>query len=96
MIKVSTGERIFNYFNVIFLGLLSASIIYPFICVISNSFRNNADIAKNGFRLIPETIKFDAYKFLLNDSERIYNGFKASIFIVIVGTLLCLIFTAMM
>lgn len=96
MIKASTGERIFNYFNILFIGLFSASILFPFICVINNSFRNNTDIAKNGFRLIPETIRLEAYKFLMTDSDRIVNGYRASIFITVVGTLLCLLFTSMM
>jgi putative aldouronate transport system permease protein len=95
-VKVSKGEKTFNAINTILLWIASLTIIFPLICVFNNSVRNVNDIMKHNFKLIPESFSLESYHFLISSSDRIINGYRASIFITVVGTLLCLIVTCMM
>ena len=57
--------HLFDVINVILLVLLCAVIIVPIIFVINQSLMSNEDILKYGFTLIPKSINWDAYVYLL-------------------------------
>lgn len=96
-LKRTTGERIFNAFNCTLLTILSLMFLLPFISVFSTSLISMEEAMRRGaFILIPEQIDFGAYNMLLNRGMIIYNAYKVTLFRVIVGTFLNLLFTSML
>ena len=93
---IKKGEKTFDYINICILAVFAVTIIIPFVAVVNNSIRSLDDIKSNMFTIIPERIDFSAYKFLLSDSDVIFNAYRASIFITLIGTVLSLLFTSMM
>lgn len=64
--------------------------ILPLILLISISFSKESDILKFGFSLIPKTFTLDAYQYVWNDIGSIVGAYKITLFVVIIGTILCL------
>lgn len=94
-LRMTAGERWFNYANVILLGLLSASFLLPFLIVVSTSLISEEESIRRGaFILFPERIDFGAYGMLLNKGSIIFNAYQVTLFRVIVGTALNLLFTS--
>lgn len=93
--KLSRGEKIFEFVNYIFLILLSATFLIPFLNVLANSFMSSKEIIERGFVLIPREPDITAYKLLLSKNSILLNAYKITIFRIVVGTSLNLIVTAM-
>lgn len=94
-IKPTTGERVFDLFNVTLLVIMSLAFVVPFLAVLSTSFISAEESMRRGaFVLFPEKLDFSAYDMLLNRGQIIYNAYKVTLFRVIVGTFLNLVFTA--
>lgn len=76
-----------------FLILFSLVFVFPFIILIINSFKSNADFLSNPLKL-PENIEFNNY---INAFEKMnyLNSFKNSLIITIFSVILILIFASM-
>jgi len=97
MSRMTKGEKIFQYFNIAIMVLLSATFIIPFIILISSSFVNEADAAKYGsYVLFPHSFHWDAYSSILGRGSLLGNAYKITIFRVIIGSALNLVFTTML
>lgn len=70
--------------------------LYPFVLVVSGSFTTNAAAIEYGFRLIPKEFTVAAYQALFKDPTNVINGYKVTVFVTAVGTVLSLIINAMM
>ena len=90
--KPSIGEKIFNVFNIIFMAIMIIITIYPFWYCITCSL--SKDIVGNTASLMlwPKGLDFAAYKSVLSD-PLILNGYKVTIFVVVVATIVNLIMT---
>ncbi|WP_127589804.1 carbohydrate ABC transporter permease [Paenibacillus lautus] len=96
-IKPTTSERVFDVANIVFLIFLSLMFIIPFLAVLSTSFISAEESMRRGaFVLIPERLDFAAYDVLLNRGKIILNAYQVTIFRVVVGTILNLLFTSML
>jgi putative aldouronate transport system permease protein len=62
--------------------------LVPMILTISISITDNKSLATYGYQLIPRKISMDAYKLIFLDPQRILSGYKNSLIITIVGTVL--------
>ncbi|MDU7472436.1 MAG: carbohydrate ABC transporter permease [Paenibacillus macerans] len=91
----STGEKVFDAFNYVFLSLFGLLAILPFIFVISGSFATDAEISKRAVFLIPRTFSLDAYKFIFS-TDTIVRSIGVSIYVTLVGTIVNLFFTVTM
>ncbi|MNJ27475.1 L-arabinose transport system permease protein AraQ [compost metagenome] len=91
----STGEKIFDVFNYVFLALFGLLAILPFIFVISGSFATDAEITKRAVFLIPRTFSLDAYKFIFS-TDTIMRSIGVSIYVTVIGTIVNLFFTVTM
>ena len=60
----------------------------PFWLVLSGSLTSEAEIMSSGYGLFPKKVDFTAYKILMNNMERILNGYKISLIVTVVGTTL--------
>ncbi len=90
--KPSIGEKIFNVFNIIFMAFMIIITIYPFWYCITCSLSKNIVGNTATLMLLPKGLDFAAYKTVLSD-PLILNGYKVTIFVVIVATIVNLIMT---
>ena len=94
-IKETPGERIFDIVNVILLLALVFVIVIPVWHVVCYSFSDaNRVMATNGLLLLPEGFSLESYQAVARNPN-IFTGYRNTIFIVIVGTLLSLLLTLM-
>ena len=87
-IKTSTNIG----FNII-LTILSLVCVIPFIFVVIISFTDEASLAMNGYRFIPEKLSFYAYEYIVSAGENILRSYGVTIFITVVGTIIGLLLT---
>ena len=79
-------------FNII-LTVLSLVCVIPFIFVVIISFTDEASLAMNGYRFIPEKLSFYAYEYIISAGENILRSYGVTIFVTIVGTVIGLLLT---
>jgi putative aldouronate transport system permease protein len=92
-IRIPLGEHIFNAVNVIIMCLLCVCVLIPLIHVVAASFSSGlAYMRHNGLLLWPVDFSLDAYKEVLKNTN-IWTGYANTIFLVVVGTLLQMLFT---
>jgi putative aldouronate transport system permease protein len=77
----------------IVLFLLSALSILPFLLLLISSFTDEATILNNGYSFFPAKFSLKAYEYLYQQSSLIVNGYKITILMTVVGTILSLIIT---
>jgi len=92
--KQTRGEKLFNVFNLVLLGILSFIALYPFIYTVSLSLSTAAEAARDGFHLYPRDVSLTAYRMILNNRE-ILVGYANTVLRTMVGTALTLIFTCL-
>lgn len=93
----SRSYRVFSVFNYVFLGLLSLSFLLPMLIVVSSSFVSTAERNERGsYVIFPHNPDFTAYEMLLTGNSSVFRAYGNTLFIVIVGTALSLIITAML
>ena len=91
--KQTTGERIFNVFNIIIMVAFMLAIVLPLLNVVSTSLVSAQEVAGKEFILFPSKVDLGAYKLILSNGSVIVNGYKITIFRVVVGTFVNLLFT---
>ena len=79
-----------------FLIIIALIMILPFLLILSGSFTPEAEIIKNGFSLIPSSFSLEAYRYVFNDFSRILNGYKVSLVVTVIGTILSVSVMTMM
>ncbi len=73
--------------NILFIAY-SIICIYPIALVIGTSFADEIYLNTVGYKVFPEVISFDAYRYIMSDIRPIANAYKVTILVTIVGTLL--------
>ena len=92
--KKLSGETIFQIVDVIVMCLFMVLVIVPVFTVVMTSFVSEAEIARRGtFIIIPEKFDFSAYKMLLASGKNIARAYGNTLFRVVIGTALNLVFT---
>ncbi|NQX69951.1 carbohydrate ABC transporter permease [Paenibacillus alba] len=95
MQHTTTSGRIAKGLNYTLLILLAASCVLPFLYVISVSLTPISEvIKKNGLVLIPSHMTLTAYREIMQGG-RLLDAYQITIFRVVVGTLLNLLFTVL-
>ena len=96
-VKTSASRRLFLVFNYLLLTLLSLSFLIPFCIVISSSFVGNLERNVRGsFVLLPHSPELTAYRMLLTGNTSVFRAYSNTLYIVVVGTALSLLVTAML
>lgn len=84
-IKASFGERVFQVFNYIFLGLTAFVCLYPMWHVLMASFSDSSALtAHSGLLFWPIDFSLDAYKRVLSN-QNIWTGYLNTIKLLIMG-----------
>lgn len=84
--------RVFDWFNVIFLGCCGLITVLPFLYIIAGSFATEAELAERSFFIFPETFSLDAYRYIFSTPTFI-RSMGVSVLITVVGTIVQLFFT---
>lgn len=93
-IKISKSEKAFQFFNNLFMLALSLVMLYPVWHVVMASFSDsNSLIGYGGVLLKPLGFSTNAYTLMMKN-PMIVRGYINTIFIVVTGTALNLVFTA--
>jgi putative aldouronate transport system permease protein len=94
-IKKSGYTISFDIMAYIFLTLLAAVCILPFVLIISGSFTENSTILREGYSILPKKISLDAYRLILGNPTDMINAYKVTIFVTAVGTGVGLLMTTL-
>ncbi|RAV21576.1 carbohydrate ABC transporter permease [Paenibacillus contaminans] len=86
--------RLFDTANVLLMGIVVCSMLFPFIHMAAVSISSSEYVLGNKISLWPKGINFDAYTAVFKDN-RIWVGYKNTILYVVLGTSLSLLFTTM-
>lgn len=92
MEKTNRGFRIGSH---IVLIILSVIVILPLLLVISSSFTDEQTLLSSGYKLFPEALNLDAYKYLIAGGS-IFRSYGITIFVTAVGTGLGLLMTLLL
>lgn len=93
---IDNKERAYLVIVYAILALVSLSVVFPLLYVISVSLTPYPEVLKNGgFAIIPSSVTFETYAAFLKDSK-IPRAYSVTIFITVVGTLVNLIVTTLM
>ena len=93
VIKRTTGQKIFDVGNHIFLLFMVVITLYPCIYVLAASFSDPNEVLRSGGLLLwPKGFQAETYG-LVMQNRMIFVGYKNTLFYVIVGTAINLILT---
>jgi putative aldouronate transport system permease protein len=92
--KRTSGEKVFNVFNIIILSALAISTLYPFVYMATISLSTAAEASRDGFHLWPGEISLTAYKMVFTNPE-ILLGYINTVGRTVIGTFLTVIVTCM-
>lgn len=93
-IKSSGADRIFDICNYIFMVLLMAVTLYPFINVLAVSLNSAQDSLKGGIYLLPRIWTLENYKYIFREAT-IFHATLVSILRTIIGTVATVFCSAM-
>ena len=91
-IKESRGDRIFNAFVNIFIGLCVFICAYPIYLVIINSFSDPLQVAAGEVMIVPLGLTWDAFEMVFTD-DQIMSGYANTLFYTVVGVTLNMLMT---
>lgn len=89
------GNRIFNVVNYSLLLIIAIVCVLPFVYVLAVSFTSPSEVAKGGLILFPKEWSLSAYKYIFS-TDTLLRSLGVSIYITVVGTIINLVFTALM
>lgn len=88
-IRESSGRKVFNWFNRIFLALVCISILIPIWNVLITSFSKDIDVMGNDYMLVPHSFTLANYWRILNSGYTL--AFRNSMFVAVTGTSLAML-----
>jgi putative aldouronate transport system permease protein len=94
-IRQGFDNTILKIISYIVLGIFALICLFPFALMITSSFMTEGEIISEGYKLIPKKLTISAYQFLLNNPKKLFDSYKVTILITIVGTTLGLFFMSM-
>lgn len=84
--RVKGESKIFDYFNIVLLGVITFIVVYPFIYTVSISVSHPDAVTKGEVMLFPVGFNFSAYKKVI-ESPRIWRAYWNSTVYTSVGTI---------
>jgi putative aldouronate transport system permease protein len=93
--RQSQLSKVFTASTYIFLGVVGAVMLLPFIYVVAGSFTSQEELTMRRIVLIPVQPTLDAYKVIFS-SRMIFSGIVSSVIITSVGTLIAIVLTVTM
>lgn len=94
-IKKTPDRIVFTVASCILIAVLAVLCVLPFIMILTGSLTSEEAIFRDGYRIIPKQWSLEAYRILLKSPESIFNAYKVTVIITVVGTGLGLFLTSM-
>ena len=94
-IKLTSSRIVFNIISYVFITLLAALCVLPFVMLISGSFSSERAIRFNGYSILPQEFTTEAYGVIFKSPEKVLRAYGVTIFITAVGTILGLFLLTM-
>ena len=91
-IKMPIGERIFTICNYVFLTFVAATMILPFISIISLSLSGSNAIISGEVLFLPKQFTFDSYNNIIKNGQ-IFVSMRNTVIVTLIGTVLNMIAT---
>jgi putative aldouronate transport system permease protein len=88
----SLGRKTFNTGNILFLIVLSAVTLFPFVNVIAGSFSTSLEILERPFMLFPYKPTLISYRYIFS-TRTFLRSMGVSVYVTLLGTLVNLIMT---
>ena len=82
MNKITKSYRVFTVFNYIFMALVIAICLVPFLHTLAKALNDGNDTMRGGITIFPRVLTFENFRILLSDSS-IYRAAGVSVAIVI-------------
>lgn len=79
----------------IIFAFISLLFLIPFLLVLSISFSSETDVIQKGYSLLPRNFTLNAYRYIFENLEEIVTGYKITIFVTVIGTILSVFIMAM-
>lgn len=89
--KLHTGQPVL----ITVLSLLTLCCLLPLLLIIVVSFTAQSSIDLKGFSFFPTALSLDGWRYVLKYSNQVIQSYKITLYEVIVGTLITLLFTSM-
>lgn len=89
--RLTKGEKVFQAFLILFISILSVTMLYPFLHVTSISLSTPTEALRQGFHFYPKEITFNAWERVLQ-SNTVWMTMGNTVFRTVVGTVLTIIF----
>lgn len=94
-IKTEKSTIFFNAIGYVIITILAVLCLLPFLLIVSGSFTPEMEIVAQGFKLIPKQFSLDAYSAAFSNPKQIFDGYKVTVLITLIGTMLGLFLTSM-
>ena len=92
--KIKSGGLAFDIFNVILMILLSVVFLYPFINVIAMAFSQPGPISRGEVTWLPIGFNLEGFKIVFGQAQ-IWRAYGNTLILVVGGTFVNVLFTAM-
>lgn len=81
--RSATIIKLISYVCIIIFTLLC---LFPFLLMLTSSLMKESEIAREGFKLIPNEFTLNSYKFLLDNPRKIILAYQTTLTITVIGT----------
>jgi putative aldouronate transport system permease protein len=88
------GEKVFYFFNYIFMLLFGFATLLPFLNVLAKSLSSKDAVLAGTVGIIPKGFQIQTYKFVVTNSQFL-NSLKITLFITLIGSFLAMVLTVM-
>ncbi|GHV70674.1 sugar ABC transporter permease [Spirochaetia bacterium] len=88
--------KIFQFWCHFILVLIVLSIVLPFALLIIASFTHEETIMQYGYSFFPKRWSLDAYKYLVDQADYIFNSLKISVLVTVIGTFCGMVLTCLL
>lgn len=86
---------VFQAFSYTVVSLISLMCLLPFILLISGSISDEGQVLAKGYSFLPRGFSLDAYAFIFRNPADVLSGYRVSLIVAVVGTVLSLLISTM-
>lgn len=95
MAGATVGSRLFDAANYLFLGLVSLSMLLPFVYIIAGSFADSEQMLSQSMAFFPSKFSLEGYRYIFSTSTISWSVI-VTVYITLLGTLINLVLTTLM
>ncbi len=86
----------FQIFSITLLGLVSLSVIFPFVLLFVSSITEENTLLMNGYSIFPAKLSLEAYRYIFIGGKAIARSYLLSMLVTAIGTICALALTSML